>query len=137
MFHFFKKNNSKYTYIVDLNTFYLYLQRSIQFSKENKLEAVTDFKIYYQDKAHPVNIWDFTQSDSQEERSKGLSVMLDNVEYQTIENLLQNGFLENKKIQDFEYLKIELTYSDDVFLNEYRKNHPELTEEFYQQITAS
>jgi len=77
-----------------------------------------------------LSIWDFTKSNFKEEQVKGFSVLFDEKEYHSVDNLFQTGILDGVLLSEIKYFKIELINYDSTTLNEYKKNHPELTDEF-------
>ena len=116
-----------YGYVCDVQTIFNFMKKELEFSIENNLEAVTDFYIYYKESKHHVIIWNYKASTSKLEAEKGLSITLDNIEFNSIENFINTAKLENNLISELSgYLKIELTYSDSTFLNEYKKSHPNI-----------
>lgn len=120
------KWNQTFIYIVDENTLREYIRREIDFSLKENLQASADMNIYLNGEKHHIQVWNFAASDDLEEKVKGLIIYFDDIEYRTIEEFM-NGSLRYLP----EYFKIELTLGDDVFLNEYKVNHPELREEEY------
>ena len=127
------KLNSGYFYNLDRDKLINYLNEQVKFADENKLEAVETLNIYYNDKKYELSIWDFTKSNFKEEQKKGFSVLFDNKEYKTVDNLFKTALLDGKILNEIKYLKVELVNYDSKDLNEYKKNHPELTDEFLKQ----
>ena len=75
---------------------------------------------------HHIQIWNHAESSFKEEQEKGLIIYYDDEEYKTLEELY------NSKLNNLpEYFKIELIDTDDTYLNDYKKNHPELKIEDY------
>ena len=127
-----KKITAGYFYVVDIKTLNELLQKDLEFSLLNNLEASTDLNIYYKEEKHHLQIWNHGASNFPEEKAKGLIIYYDDIEYKTIEECMNNATIANIKLNDIEgYFKIELTESDSEFLNEYQKNHPELNVEDY------
>ena len=127
-----KKITAGYFYVVDIKTLNELLQKDLEFSLSNNLEASTDLNIYYKEEKHHLQIWNHGASNFPEEKAKGLIIYYDDIEYKTIEECMNNATIANIKLNDIEgYFKIELTESDSEFLNEYQKNHPELNVEDY------
>lgn len=120
------KWNQNSTYIVDEETLRKYLKKEIDFSLEHNLEASADFNIYLHGEKHHIQLWNFGASRYKDEQVKGFLFYFDEKEYPTIEELMKYELGHLPK-----YFKIELTLSDDVFLNEYKDKHPELREEDY------
>lgn len=124
---FMGKFNSGYFYILDKETFIYYLNEQVNFASENDLEAVENLNICSASKKYNLSIWDFTKANTKEE--KGFSVMFNNQEYHSINNLFQTAYLEDTLLDKIDYFKIELVNGDSVFLNKYKEEHPELTED--------
>ena len=129
------KLNSGFFYIVDIDTLYEYLNRDLEFSLDNNLEASANLYIYYKNEKHKIQIWNHAASYYKDEKEKGLIVYYDNLEYKSIDEFMQNASIANIKIKDIkEFFKIELIDADSVFLNEYKAKHPELKVEDYNNI---
>ena len=125
-------SSSKLEYFVEVKTFEEYLKKELEFSLENNLELCTDLKIFYKGETPHVNIWNFSAAISKSDQEKELSVIFDDIEYNTIDNLINNATIANTKLVDFkEYFVIKLTYSDSEFLNNYKQAHQELNVEDY------
>ena len=122
----FNKLFHGFYYVVDEKTLKQYLENELNFSLENKLEASANFNIYLNNEKHHIQIWNHSESLFEEEKEKGLIIYYDNEEYKTLEELY------NSKLNKLpEYFKIELIDTDDTFLNDYKKSHPELKVEDY------
>ena len=113
-------------YVVDAAKFKEYLEKELNFSIDNSLEASANLNIYLNNEKHHIQIWNYKASSFKEEQEKGLVIYFDEEEYKTIEEFY-NAKLNNLP----EYFKIELIDTDDVMLNEYKKEHPELNPENY------
>ncbi|MBE6149258.1 MAG: hypothetical protein E7170_00865 [Firmicutes bacterium] len=108
-------------YVVDEKTLRKYLKDELDFSLDNRLEASANLNIYLNCEKHHIQIWNFAESNWEEEKSKGLIIYYDKEEFKTLEELY------NSKLNNLpEYFKIELIDADSVFLNNYKKAHPEL-----------
>ena len=119
----FKKISSKssiFDYVVDKMTFKEFIQRTIDFAVEHQLEIIDEFYIYINGEKKLVSIWNLDAD--QFKATKGISIKYENVSYSNLE-----GFFENV-VQPIpsEYIHIYLTLRTDDFLDEYKKNHPEL-----------
>ncbi len=128
LFKWLKENlNKTFVYIIDLDTLKKYLKREIEFSIKENLQASADLNIFLNGEKHHIQVWNFSASDDPEEKKKGLIIYFNDTGYKNINELIERElrFLP-------EYFKIELTLSDDAFLNEYKARHPELREEDYQ-----
>ena len=126
--NFISKLNSGYFYNLDKNTLIKYLEEQVEFANQNDLEAVGNLNIYYNDKKYELSIWDFTKSKLNQEQD--FSVLFDNIEYHSINNLFKTATVEGKLLDEIKYFKIELINGDSTDLNDYKKNHPELNDEF-------
>ena len=115
------KINTGFYYIVNEEVFKQYLEKELTFSLEHNLEASADLNIYLLGEKHHIQIWNYDASEIESERVKGLVVYYDKEEYKTLDDLYQNR-LNNLP----QYFKIELLVADDVFLNNYKEEHPEL-----------
>lgn len=134
--NFFKKIinklNEGFLYVIDINILKKHLEDELQFSISNDLEASANLNIYYKGEKHHIQIWDFRASNFADERTKGLIVYYDDIEYKSIEELMENAIIANIRLKDIkDYFKIELIDCDSVFLNEYKSQHPELKVEDY------
>ena len=122
----FSKLFHGFYYVVDEQTLKKHLEKELNFSLENHLEASANLYIYLNGKKHHIQIWNYNESNVEEEKSKGLIIYFDDSEYKTLEELY------NSKLTTLpDYFKIELIDMDDKFLNEYKKAHPELKIENY------
>jgi hypothetical protein len=124
--NFLDKINKGFIYIVDEETLRKHLEQNLKFSLDNNLEASANLNIYINNEKHHIQIWNFSASNFKDEKVKGLIINYDDLEFKTIEDLMKNKLNNLPK-----YFKIELIDSDEVFLNEFKKNHPELKEEDY------
>lgn len=115
-----------YYYVVDEKTLKEYLEKELNFSIENRLEASANLNIYLNNEKHHIQIYNYLESSVQEDNEKGLIIYYDNDEYKTLEELYSSR-LNNLP----EYFKIELIDMDDAYLNDYKKTHPELKTENY------
>lgn len=122
------KITSGFFYIVDIETLKKYLELELQFSLENNLEASANLNIYINQKKHHILIWNYSASNFKEEQLKGLIIYYDDEEFKNL-NDLYSKYLNSLT----EYFKIELIDSDSTFLNEYKKNHPELKLDNYKE----
>ena len=115
---FFDKLFHGFYYVVDEKTLKEYLEEELKFSIENKLEASANLNIYLNNEKHHIQIWNHAES--------SFEVYYDDEEYKTLEELY------NSKLNGLpEYFKIELIDMDNEYLNNYKKNHPELKIENY------
>ena len=133
---FFKKMiekfNQGYFYVVDINTLKESLNEELKFTLEHNLEASAHLNIYYKGEKHTIKIWNYAGGKFSLEKSKGLIVYYDDIEYKSIEELMENAIIANTKLKEInEYFKIELLDADSVFLNDFMNNHPELNVEDY------
>lgn len=124
--NFFKKLQSGFFYVVDGNKLVWFLNEELQFSLENHLEASANINIYLHGEKHHIQIWNYTASAVQSEKEKGIIIYYDEEEYSTIEELCKEKLDELPK-----YFKIELIDGNDVRLENYMKEHPELRVEDY------
>jgi hypothetical protein len=120
---FFNKISSKnsiFDYVVDKDTFKTFVEKTIEFAREHELEIIDEFYIYINGEKQLVQIWNLDAD--QFKATKGISIKYNGMEYTNFE-----GFYE-KVIQPIpaEYIHIYLTLRTDDFLDEYKKNHPEL-----------
>ncbi len=122
-----KKINSGFFYIVDLETLKKHLERELDFSISNNLEASANLNIYLEGNKHHIQIWNYEASSFKDEQEKGLIIYYDEEEYRTLDELY-SARLNNLP----NYFKIELIGADDVFLNKYKEEHPELKVEDYE-----
>lgn len=120
----FNKLNTGFFYIVNEEVFKQYLEKELTFSLEHNLEASADLNIYLLGEKHHIQIWNYNAS--KEDAEKGLVVYYDKEEYKSLDELYLNK-LNNLP----NYFKIELLVTDDVFLNSYKEEHPELKIEDY------
>lgn len=121
-----KKINTGFIYVVDLETLQNYLKKELRFSLDNNLEASADLNIYLNTEKHHIQIWNYSASKLKEDRAKGVIIYYDDFEFTSIDDLI------NTKLNYLPtYFKIELTLCDDVELNKYKENHPELREADY------
>ena len=115
-----------YYYVVDEKTLKKYLEDELNFSLENNLEASANLKLYLNGEKKHIQIWNYAGSSFKEEQEKGLIIYYDEEEFKSLEELY------NYKLNNLpEYFKIELIDTDNSFLNEYKKAHPELKIENY------
>ena len=123
---FFDKLFHGFYYVVNEETLKEYLEKELKFSLENGLEASANLNIYLNNEKHHIQIWNYAESLSENKKEKGLIISYDDEEYKTLEELY------NSKLNNLpEYFKIELIDMDDEYLNNYKKNHPELKIENY------
>ena len=133
----FKNINKGFIYIVDKETLIKFLNEQIEFAKNNNLEMIEELNIYFNDSKYLLSLYDYSYSNEENEREKGISVLFENKEYKTVNNLFENGIINGIYLRDIKYFKIELIYGDNINLNKYRENHPELTEEFLNNYNNS
>lgn len=134
---FFKKIMDKlsqgFSYVVDTNTLKEYLEFELKYSLENNLEASAHCNVYYKGDKHQIQVWNYQASTFADEQVKGLIVYYDEIEYKSIEQLMEEATISGTKLKDInEYFKIEVLDVDSEFLNNYKKNHPELKVEDYE-----
>ncbi len=123
---FFDKLFHGFYYVVDEQTLKEYLEKELNFSIENKLEASANLNIYLNNEKHHIQIWNYTGSSFEDEKEKGLIIYYDKEQYKTLEELY------NSKLNNLpDYFKIELIDLDNEYLSDYKKNHPELKIENY------
>jgi uncharacterized protein YlbG (UPF0298 family) len=117
----FSKLFHGFYYVVDEQILKKHLEDELKFSIENRLEASANLNIYLNGEKHHIQIWNYAESNYDEEKNKGLIIYYDENEFKTLEELY------NSKLNNLpEYFKIELIDMDNKFLNEYKKTHPEL-----------
>lgn len=130
--NFINKMTQGFFYIVDISTFREYLNEELRFAIDNNLEASAHLNIYYKGDKHEIQIWNHTASNFRDEQDKGLIVYYDDIEYKSIDELIEKASISNIKLKDInEFFKIELIDVDSEFLNEYKSKHPELKIEDY------
>lgn len=119
---FFNKisSNNSLDYVVDKNTLKDYVNKTIKFAKEHELEIVSEFYLFNNGNQQLIQIWNLDAD--QFKTTKGISIKYNGMEYTNFD-----GFFEGV-IQpiEAEYVHIRLTLNRDEFLDEYKKNHPEL-----------
>ncbi|MDO4283418.1 MAG: hypothetical protein Q4D02_07255 [Clostridia bacterium] len=117
------KNMGKgFEYICDVNTIFTFMKKELEFSMENNLEAVANFNLYYHEEKYKIVVWNFAASDVKSEQEKGLSVTLNDVEYHSIDNFIDQAMLGSTLIKDIkEELTVELLDMDSDFLNKNAK----------------
>lgn len=113
-------------YVVDVEVFREFMKRDLQFSIDENLQAASEINVYTGGEKHRVYAWNFSASEDEEEQKKGVKVYYDDEEFDSIDEMIDRKFNFQQG-----YFKIELTLSDDVWLNEYKANHPELNVEDY------
>lgn len=125
LFSKFSKNSSGFVYIVNKQIFRQFIEEDIAFATEHELEAVEEFYLYVNGDKELVTI---TNLDADAlSATKGLLIAHKGFDYTNFD-----GFFEHiiEPIPG-EYFKIELTWSDNKTLNEFKKDHPELKPEDY------
>lgn len=108
-------------YVVDLPTLREFLEQSCRFAKEHDLEYVTGLYLYLNGEKH--FLWVSNQSAGLDGDMPGTGFIFtyDDFEYASLDSLV------GQKLRFLPlYFKINLPDADDIFLNEYKKNHPEL-----------
>ena len=129
---FMSKISHGFLYVVDINTLVEYINEELKFSLENNLEASAHCNIYYNGEKHEIQVWNHAASNFKTEQEKGLIVYYDDLEFKSVNDLMENAMIANIKLKEInEFFKIELIDTDSVFLNDYKKNHPELNVENY------
>lgn len=119
----FSKLFHGFYYVVDEKTLKKYLEDDLKFSLENDLEASANLNIYLNGEKHHIQIWNYDDENILKEK---LIIYYDKEEFKTLEELY------NCKLNNLpKYFKIELIDTDSIFLNEYKKEHPELKIENY------
>ena len=122
----FSKLFHGFYYVIDEQTLKKYLEDELKFSIENRLEASANLNVYLNGEKHHIQIWNYAESNYDEEKIKGLTIYYDKDEFKALEELY------NSKLNNLpEYFKIELIDMDNNYLNEYKKAHPELKVENY------
>ncbi len=117
----YKKNPYPTTYLVPLDILKEYMNQEEKFSDEEKLEACFHYYIFLTDGKHEVQKWNHNYSNFPDEQQKGSIIYWDKEEYRNIDEII------NTKINNIEVpVLIEIIESDNVYLNEYQKQHPEL-----------
>ena len=121
-----KKNPYPFSYLVDYDTLIKYMREEENFSIENNLESGFHYYLYLNNEKVEVQSWYFSFSKIEEEAAKGSVYYWNKEEFNSLDSLIENklGRFDN-------YVLIELIYSDNVMLNEYKKSHPELDIEKY------
>ena len=122
----FSKLFHGFFYVVDKEALRNYMENDLKFALEHNLEAISHFNLYLNGEKTEIQVWNHAASSFKDEQEKGLIVYYNKEELKTIDELFSTK-LNNLP----EYFKIELIDSDDKFLNEYKKSHPELNVEDY------
>ena len=105
-----------YFYVIDEETLKKYLEKELNFSLNERLEASANLNIYLNKEKHHLQIWNYKESSFPEEQAKGLVIYYDDKEYKTLEEMYQ------KELNNLpNYFKIELIDTDDIELNNYKK----------------
>lgn len=107
-----------FPYTVDGDTLRDYMERQIKFGLENNLELFTVFRIFQDGEWHIVEIG------NPDERSYDIAICYDGDSIHSTKTV--DAFFKQKMLSMLPYFKIELLYTDDVILNEYKEKHPEL-----------
>lgn len=113
-------------YVVDSNTLRTYMEKELDFSKNNNLEASANFNLYLNGNKIHIQVWDYSASSFEDEKAKGLIVYYNDIELKSIDELFNNYLMSLPQ-----YFKIELIDADNEYLNEYKKAHPELNPNDY------
>ena len=125
----FSKLFHGFFYVVNEETLKKYLQNEVNFSIENELEASADLNIYFNNEKHHIQILVNTEENTviDKEVEKSITIYYDDTdEYNSLD-----GFYSSCLNNLPEFFKIELINTDDAFLNEFKKAHPELNVEDY------
>ena len=116
-----KNNPYPFSYLLDYDTLIKYMNEEEKFSFDNQLEAGFHYYLYQNEKKIEVQAWHYIFSDIEEEKNKGNRYYWDNEEFSSLDSLIEN------KIKKFDgYILVELIDSDNVMLNDFKKNHKEL-----------
>lgn len=116
----------KMFYVVDKPILKQYLEKELEFSINEHLDASANLYLYLNSTKNHLQIWNYTDSIDENLRYKGIVVYYNESEFKSIDELFLNA-LNNLP----EYFKIELIDMDNAFLNQYRSAHPELKIEDY------
>ena len=101
----------KFTYVVDKDTLIDYIDRQIQFGIETNLELFTAFNLHIDGQAHYVEI-----GCDAHEKHHDFRIYCDNKKaYETIDDFIR------EELPDGGHFKIELLYTDDAILNQYKE----------------
>ena len=115
------KNPYPFHYLVDYDTLVSYFRDEEKFSIDNKLEAGFNVYLYLGEERVEIQSWHHSFSSFKEEIEKGDVIYYNNEAIKSFDDFLNN------KLSKFEgHILIELRLHDNLQLNEYRKNHPEL-----------
>lgn len=113
-------------YVVDIETLKDYLRRNMEFAVENDLVFSTELNIYFNSEKHRIQAFNLSSSENENEGEEGECYTFDDIEFRSVDELI------SQKLSSLpQYFKIELTLGDEVELNEYKANHPELNPEDY------
>lgn len=113
-------------YVIDEETLKKYLEKELNFSLENNIEASANINIYLNGEKHHVQIWNYEGSNFKSEQEKGLIFYYDKEEYNTLEALCRTR-LNNLP----QYFKVELIDMDNEILREFKEQHPNLSVKDY------
>lgn len=115
-----------YFYVIDLPTLREYLERSCRFAKENNLESAAELYLYLGGEKHLIGASNQSAGLDDDMPGNGFLFSFDEFEYASLDTMIRQklSFLPP-------YFKINLPDGSDVWLNEYKKNHPELKVEDY------
>lgn len=108
-------------YVVDLGTLRTYLEDACQFTLDEKLNYVTEVYIYAGGEKIHLEAWTQSESLDDDMPGKGFVFTCDDVEYFSLDSL----FAQKLRFLP-PYFKINLPLGDDVWLNKYKAEHPEL-----------
>ncbi len=111
----------KMFYVVDKPTLKQYLEKELEFSINEHLDASANLYLYLNGTKNHLQIWNYTDYIDENLRYKGIVVYYNESEFKSIDELFLN-VLNNLP----NYFKIELIDMDSVGLKQYRSSHPEL-----------
>lgn len=112
-------------YVVDVETLIEYINRNVALCFEDKNPFCTEFNMHFGGEKRFVQVFN-NAFDEDAPGREGISVVCGEKEYGSVEEFVREALRFAPQ-----YFKIELTLSDDVFLNEYKAAHPELDPDKY------
>lgn len=110
-----KNNPYPFFYLVDYNTLLKYMKSDDEFSFQHNLEASFHFYLYKNSQKIEIQSWHFTDNNQK------------NIYYYNKEEFNNLDDLVNQRLKGLNSpILIELIDGDNVMLNNYKKEHPEL-----------
>lgn len=123
---FWKNFFKGWYYVIDLPTLKTYLEGCGQFAQEERLELGGKLTLFDSHGKHQIMVCNPAASVDEDMWGAGLLFTYDDMEFPSLDMLV------SQKLRFLPpYFKIHLEDGDDVFLNEYKANHPELRVEDY------